>query len=65
MMMNRTSYEAPHYTVFYSLQASLTYYVEMKSSATCSQTPSIHAFPLIVRDQDLAHTKQVKLLFIT
>jgi hypothetical protein len=50
-LMERTSYEAPHYAIFSSLPSLPPSKVRIFSLTTCSQTPSILCFSLSVRDQ--------------
>jgi len=43
--LKHTSYEAPHYAVFFTLPLLPPSYIQLFYSATCSQTTSIYALP--------------------
>jgi len=63
--VKRTSYEAPHYTVFYRFPPLLPSEVHMFSSAPSPQTPSIYVPSVSVRNQ-VSHpykTRQIYGLF--
>ena len=46
-LVRRTNYEAPHYAVFSSFLLLPASYVQMPSSAPCSQKPSVFVLPLL------------------
>jgi len=56
-LLKRTSYVAPHYAVFSSLPP-LPSYVQIISSAPCSQTPPIYVLSLMLVNKLHTHNKQ-------
>jgi hypothetical protein len=53
-----TSYEVPHYAVFSNLLSLHLSSVQIFSSATCSQTPSVYVPLLLSETKFHIHTKQ-------
>jgi hypothetical protein len=64
LILHGEAYEAPHYVVFSSLLPLLSY-VQIFSSAPCSETPSIYTPPLV---WDVSHlyktTGTIMILYI-
>jgi hypothetical protein len=63
IMGRSTSYEAPHYSVFSSLLSLNPFLVQIFSSASCSETPTVCVLPIMLETKYNIHTKQLAELY--